>query len=217
MKMSGNKGVKFADEEDIRRFEYEFFEQDNKFGLPLRFLFALYEYGYEVVEVRSENNSDVVNPFFVTVAHQMGRLGVYISWSELRSEVIKYQKENVDALQKVSGLLTPKWYRLGDMAEETVEGHISQLEKNETMVEIFDFYCTAKFLGVALHVFSPDYDTELLLNRFNDKGGKQKRSIAIVVDSSRHPVRLFSTLVVHKHHVLDNPYYMLLKKRKVPK
>jgi len=219
MKMSGNKGVKFADEEDIRRFEYEFFEQDDKFGLPLRFLFALYEYGYEVVEVRSEDNSDAVNPFFVTVAHQMGRLGVYISWSELRNEVIKYQKENVDVLQKVSGLLTPKWHRLGDMMEETVEGHISQLEKNETMVEIFDFYCTAKFLGVALHVFSPDYDTELLLNRFNDKGGdhNNKRSIAIVVDSSRRPVRLFSTLVVHKHRVLDNPYYVLLKKRRVRK
>jgi len=211
--MSAKKGVTFADDEDIRRFEYELFEQDERFGLPLRFLSALYQHGYEVVEVRSQNQTDVVNPFFATVSHQMARLRVYISWSELRSEVIKFQKENVESLRVFMGMLTSQWHKLGETVEETVEEHIIQLEKNEAMAEIFDFHCTAKFLGVELHVYSPDYQGELVLRKFNDKS-KKKRSIAIILDSSRRPVRLFSTLVVHKHRVLDNPYYMLLKRHK---
>ncbi len=81
------------------------------------------------------------------------------------------------------------------------------------MAEIFDFYCTARFLGVALHVFFPDHQGELVLRKFNDKG-KKKWSVAIILDSSRRPVRLFRTSVVHKYDVLDNPYHMMLKRER---
>lgn len=190
--------------------ESETIKRDEKFDLPLKFLSTLYEHGYGVVEL--ENKTDV-HPFFATVSHQMTFYGVHYSPSELREKVIKFQKENVASLRGLSGLLTPQLYKLGDMVEETVEEHIVQLEKNETMAEIFDFYCTARFLGVEVRVFTPDHQGELVLRKFNDKG-KKKRSVAIILDSSRRPVRLFRTYVVHKCDVLDNPYLMMLNSQR---
>lgn len=38
-------------------------------------------------------------------------------------------------------------------------------------------------------------------------------AIAVVMDSSRRPVRLFRTYTVHKHGVLDDPYHIMLKRR----
>jgi hypothetical protein len=213
--MSEKKAVLFADDKELFLIHNETIERDKATDLPLNFLFALYQHGYEIVE--EFENKTGVNPFFIAAAHQMGRYGVDYSGPELRSKVIEFEKENVESLRKFSGLLTPRWHKLDEMMEETVEGHILHMEKNKMVAELFDYFCTARFLGVEMCVFSPDYESELVLNRFNEKGGKMKRCIAVVLDSSRRPVRLFSTSVVHKHNVLDNPYYVLLKKRKLVK
>lgn len=143
----------FDDEELFLLESQNNIKRDEKFDLPLTFLSALYEHGYEVVKLE-ENKTDV-NPFFATVSHQMAYYGVHYSPSELREKVIKFQKENVESLRGLSGLLTPQLYRLGDMVEETVEEHIVELEKNEGMFEIFDMYCTARFLGGGDACFYP--------------------------------------------------------------
>ena len=214
--MSGKKAVMFADDEELFLVDNENIERDEVFGLPLKFLYVLYQHGYEVVEESLENKTGV-NPFFAAAAHQMVQHGVHYSASELRSEVIKFEKEHIESLEKFSGLLRPQWHKLDAMVEETVEEHILNMEKNEAVAELFDYFCTARFLGVEMCVFAPDYESELVVNRFNEKGSKRKKCVAVVLDSSRRPVRLFSTSVVHKHFVLDNPYYVLLKKRKVMK
>ena len=216
LKMNEKKAVAFADDEELFLLESRNVKRDEKFGLPVNFLSALYRHGYEVLEEVEYKTGDV-NPFFVTVSHQMAVYGVLYSPSELRERVIKFQKENVASLRGLSGLLTPQMYRLGDMVEETVEDHINELEKNKDMIEIFDMYCTAKFLGMEVRVFTPDFEKELVLNRFNEKGGKRKKAIAIVMDSSQRPVRFFRTFTVHKHDVLDDPYHIMLKRRKVMK
>lgn len=66
-----------------------------------------------------------------------------------------------------------------------------------------------------MRVFTPNFESELDLRKFNEKGKKKKLAVAVVMDSSRRPVRLFRTNIVHKHYVLDNPYLMMLKRRKV--
>lgn len=215
LKMNEKKAVAFADDEEIFRLESQNAKRDEKFGLPVNFLSALYRHGYEVAEV--VDKTDEMNPFFATVSLQMAVYGVHYSPSELREKVIKFEKENVAWLRGLSGLITPQMYRLGDMVEETVEEHIDKLEKHEGTIEIFDMYCTARSLGVEVRVFTPDFESELVLNRFNERGGKKKFVVAVVMDSSQRPVRLFRTYTVHKHDVLDDPYHMVLKRRKVMK
>ena len=215
LKLNEKKAVAFADDEVIFRLESQHAIRDEKFGLPVNFLSALYRHGYGVAEVM--NKTGELHPFFDTVSYQMAHYGVYYPPSELREKVIKFQKENLVSLSGLSGLITPQMYRLGDMMEETVEEHINEFEKNEGMLEIFDMYCTALFLGVEVDVFTPDFESELVLNRFNEKGGKEKIVVAVVMDSSQRPVRLFRTYTVHKHYVLDDPYHLVLKRRKVLK
>ena len=213
LKLNEKRAVAFADDQEIFRLESQHVKRDEKFGLPVNFLSALYRHGYEVAEVVSKTGE--LHPFFDTVSHQMAVYGVHYPPSELREKVIKFQKENLVSLSGLSGLITPQMYRLGDMMEETVEEHINEFEKNEGMIEIFDMYCTARSLGVEVGVFTPDFESELVLNRFNEKGGKKKFVVAVVMDSSQRPVRLFRTYTVHKCDVLDNPYLTMLKRRKV--
>ncbi|KAL7454468.1 hypothetical protein ACHAWC_006136 [Mediolabrus comicus] len=212
--MSEKKAVTFDDEE-LFLLESETIKRDEKFDLPLKFLSELYEHGYRVAEI--EDKTDDMNPFFATVSHQMAVYGVHYSPSELRGKVIKFEKENATSLSELSALTTAQLCRLGDIVEESVEDHIIELEKNKGMIEIFDMYCTARFLGVEVRVFTPDFENELVLNRFNETGGKKEFVVAVVMDWSRRPVRLFRTYVVHKSDVLDNPYHMMLKRQKVMK
>ena len=215
LKLNEKRGIAFADDQEIFRLESQLVIRDEKFGLPVKFLSALYRHGYEVAEV--VNKTGELHPFFDTVSQQMAYYGVHYPPSELREKVIKFQKENLASLSGLSGLITPQMYRLGDMMKETVEEHINEFEKNEGMLEIFDMYCTARFLGVEVDVFTPDFESELVLNRFNERGGKKKIVVAVVMDSSQRPVRLFRTIIVHKHYVLDDPYHLVLKRRKVLK
>lgn len=99
--------------------------------------------------------------------------------SELRENVIKFEKENATSLSELSALITPQLCKLGDAAEESVEDHIIKLEKNKGMIEIFDMYCTARLLGVEVRVFTPDFENELVLNRFNEKGGRKNWSLRL--------------------------------------
>ena len=153
----------FANDDALFLLESRNAKRDEKFGLPVKFLSALYQHGYRVSGV--EDKTDDVNPFFAAVSHQLAFQGVYYSPSELRENVIKFQKENVDSLRELSALITPQMCRLGDEVEETVEDHIIEFEKNKGMIEIFDMYCTARSLGVELRVFTPASESELVLPR----------------------------------------------------
>jgi len=215
LKLNGKKTVTFANDEALFLLESRNAKRDEKFGLPVKFLSALYQHGYRVAEL--EDNVDDVNPFFATVSYQMACFGVHYSPSELRENVIKFEKENATSLSELSALITPQLCKLGDAVEESVEDHIIKLEKNKGMIEIFDMYCTARLLGVEVRVFTPDFENELVLNRFNEKGGKKELVVAVVMDSSRRPVRLFRTYTVHKHAVLDDPYHIVLKRRRAMK
>jgi hypothetical protein len=215
LKMNGKRTVTFANDEALFLLESQNAKRDEKFGLPVKFLSALYHHGYKVAEI--VDKTDDLNPFFDTVSRQMAVYGVHYSPSELRENVIKFEKENMTSLSEMSALITPQLCKLGDIAEESVEDHIIEFENNRGMIEIFDMYCTARFLDVEVRVFTPDFENELILNRFNEKGPKKEFVVAVVMDSSRRPVRLFRTYTVHKHDVLDDPYHIVLKRRKTMK
>lgn len=60
--MSAKRTAMFDDEELFLLESQNNIKRDEKFDLPLTFLSALYEHGYEVVKLE-ENKTDV-NPFF---------------------------------------------------------------------------------------------------------------------------------------------------------
>ena len=172
-------------------------KRDACLGLPIKFLSQLYDRGYEVVEVE-KNTED----YFNSVSHQLMNYGNHYPGANLKCDVIKYEKENAE-LFKHSSLFRDSC--MFPHVGKTVQEHALELENNQRVADAFDVHCTAQYLNMEISIFFPNSKHEVEVKRFNERGVR-KRHIALVFDTFQYPIRVYSTLPIHKELLYNNPY-----------
>ena len=177
----------------------------HEINLPLKFLYNLYGRGYDIMWIKYGEKD-----LFTVLAAQLTFVNVFMDGEQLKEEVIRYQRKNIDTLMSSPFSQDLPFFQSLDERgrRESYVKHVDDLESNNRYLESIDVYCISNMFGVEIYVFSPDYSSPLMLTSFVyecDKGSSTKQ-ISIVVDNSKHPTRVYRTTVVPVNKISKNPY-----------
>ena len=176
----------------------------HEISLPLKFLYNLYGRGYDIMWIKYGEKD-----LFTVLAAQLNFVGVFMDGEQLKEEVIRYERKNIDTLISSpfsQGLFFQSLDERG--RRESYVKRVDDLESNNRYLESIDVHCISNMFGVEIYVFSPDYSSPLMLSLSEykcDKGSSTKQ-ISIVVDNSKHPTRVYRTTVVPVNKISNNPY-----------